>query len=157
MKTALSVFLCILVFELTGRADPLIACSATIICMKQTVYYSYKKGIDRLIGTLLGGGIGLIFLLIKNGLLEVLPTASVVAALGIFVVIYLCNLVNKSDAIVISSIVFLAIIVGADGKSPYLYAFDRVIDTVIGIVIAVAVNRLIYPMKNDNPPHHTLQ
>ena len=150
IKTALSVFLCILVFELTGRSNPLIACSAAIICMKETVYYSYKKGADRLIGTLLGGIVGLAFLLIKNSLLPVLATQSVIAGLGVFVVIYLCNLLNKSDTAVISSIVFLAIVVGASDTSPFLYALNRVIDTFVGIIIALVVNKAIHPMKSDN-------
>ena len=67
-KTALSVCFCILLYELIGKPNPLFACSAAIICMKETVHYSYQKGVDRLAGTLLGGIVGLVFLLIKNHL-----------------------------------------------------------------------------------------
>ncbi|NMA55560.1 MAG: hypothetical protein GX952_06470 [Firmicutes bacterium] len=146
-KTALSVFLCILLFELIGRPNPLFACSAAIICMKETIRYSYQMGVDRLIGTLLGGLVGLAFLLINNRFS--LPYAeALVAGLGILTVIYLCNLFNKSSAAVISSIVVLAIIIGVGEKSPYLYALDRMLDTAAGIVIALLVNKYIYPHKN---------
>ena len=143
-KTALSVFFCILLFELIGRPNPLFACSAAIICMKETVHYSYKIGVDRLIGTLLGGIVGLVFLL---------TTQSLIGGLGILIVIYLCNLFKKSDASVISSIVFLAIVIGVSEKPPFLYALDRMTDTFVGIIIALLVNKNIYPLKEDeNPP-----
>lgn len=145
VKTALSVFFCILLFELIGRPNPLFACSAAIICMRETVHYSYKKGVDRLIGTLIGGIIGLVFLLIKNNL-AVLPTQSFIAGIGILFVIYMCNLLKKSDASVISSIVFLAIVIGVSDTSPYLYALNRMADTFVGIIIALIVNKSIYPM-----------
>jgi uncharacterized membrane protein YgaE (UPF0421/DUF939 family) len=146
IKTALSVFFCILLFELIGRPNPLFACSAAIICMKETVYYSFKKGVDRLIGTLLGGLVGLVFLLIKNKL-PILYSQSIIGGLGILIVIYLCNLLKKSEATVISSIVFLAIVISASETSPYIYALNRTADTFVGIIIALIVNKSIYPMK----------
>ena len=133
IKTALSVFFCILLFELIGRPNPLFACSTAIICMKETVHYSYKEGVDRFIGTLLGGIVGLTFLLIENRF-KFLASQAIIAGIGVLIVIYLCNILNKSDASVISSIVVLAIIIGVSEKSPYLYALDRVIDTFIGII-----------------------
>jgi uncharacterized membrane protein YgaE (UPF0421/DUF939 family) len=150
-KTALSVFFCILLFELIGRPNPLFACSAAIICMKETVHYSYKIGVDRLIGTLLGGIVGVVFLLIKNNL-ALLHTESVIGGLGILIVIYMCNLFKKSEASVISSIVFLAIVIGVSEKSPFLYALDRMMDTFVGIIIALFVNKSIYPLKEDEKP-----
>lgn len=148
-KTALSVFFCILLFELIGRQNPLFACSAAIICMKETVHYSYQMGVDRLAGTLLGGIVGLVFLLIKSHL-TLLHTEALVAGLGILTVIYLCNLLNKSGSSVISSIVVLAIVIGVGEKSPFLYALDRMFDTFIGIIIALLVNRYIYPYKDND-------
>ena len=148
-KTALSVFFCILLFELIGKQNPLFACSAAIICMKETVHYSYQMGVDRLAGTLLGGIVGLVFLLIKNHL-TLLHTEAMVAGLGILTVIYLCNLLNKSGASVISSIVVLAIVIGVGDKSPFLYALDRMLDTFIGIIIALVVNRYIFPHKDGD-------
>lgn len=148
-KTALSVCFCVLLFELIGKPNPQFACSAAIICMKETVHYSYQKGVDRLVGTLLGGIVGLVFSLIKNHLM-LLHTDAIVAGLGIFTVIYLCNLFNKSGASVISSIVVLAIVIGVGEKSPFLYALDRTMDTFIGIIIALLVNKYIYPFEDGD-------
>jgi uncharacterized membrane protein YgaE (UPF0421/DUF939 family) len=119
--------------------------------MKETVHYSYKEGVDRFIGTLLGGIVGLTFLLIENRF-KFLASQAIIAGIGVLIVIYLCNILNKSDASVISSIVVLAIIIGVSEKSPYLYALDRVIDTFIGIIIALIVNKSVFPLReNENP------
>ncbi|HKM40077.1 MAG TPA: aromatic acid exporter family protein [bacterium] len=148
IKTALSVFLCVLLFDFIGRPNPLFACSAAIICMKETVRYSYRKGADRLIGTLLGGAVGLVFLLLKTKL-TLLYGEAILAGLGIFTVIYLSNLVDKKETSIISSIVVVAIVIGAREKSPFLYAFDRMVDTSVGIVIALLVNKYVFPYKNN--------
>lgn len=152
IKTALSVFLCVLLFELIGRPNPLFACSAAIICMKETVFNSYKSGVDRLVGTLIGGVVGLVFLLIKN-YLSLFPTQSVIVGIGIVIVIYLCTLLQKSDTTVISCIVFLAIVISVSEISPYLYAANRMLDTFVGIIVALIVNRSIYPLgETESPP-----
>jgi len=149
IKTALSVFFCILLFELIGRPNPLFACSAAIICMKETVHSSYQIGVERVVGTLLGGIIGLVFLLIKNHL-AILPTQSLVGGIGVFIAIYMCNMFNKNNSVVISSIVVLSIIIGVTDKPPHIYAFDRTMDTLAGIIIALLVNKYIYPLKEEN-------
>lgn len=90
----------------------------------------------------------MVFLLIKNNL-ALMPTQSLIGGLGILIVIYMCNLMQKSDTAVISSIVFLSIIIGVSEKSPYLYALDRIMDTFVGIIITLLVNKSIYPLKED--------
>ncbi len=117
--------------------------------MKETVHYSYRIGMDRLIGTLLGGLVGLVFLLIKN-YTALYYIEAVVAGAGIFIVIYLCNVFNKSNVSVISSIVVLAIVIGAGSKSPFVYALGRTLDTLVGVIIALLVNKHVYPRKEDN-------
>ncbi len=82
--------------------------------------------------------------------LALLHTEAIVAGLGILTVIYLCNLFNKAGASVISSIVVLAIVIGVGEKSPFLYALDRMLDTFIGIIIALVVNRYIFPHKDGD-------
>jgi uncharacterized membrane protein YgaE (UPF0421/DUF939 family) len=89
--------------------------------------------------------------LVKNNL-TLLNTESTIGGLGVLIVIYFCNLFKKSGASVISSIVFLAIVIGVSEKSPFLYALDRMMDTFIGIIIALLVNIGIYPMKEEDKP-----
>lgn len=66
IKTSLSVFLCLLLFELINRGNSIFACIAAVICMQNTVVDSMEKGIARVIGTVIGGFLGALSLFIIN-------------------------------------------------------------------------------------------
>ena len=59
IKTAIAVFLCLLLAFIFNRTDNLFACIASIICLKPT----YNKGMELFIGTLTGGAVRYPFLL----------------------------------------------------------------------------------------------
>ena len=58
IKTAISVCICLILFS----KDPFFAAIASIMCMQDTVEHSLKIATNRVVGTLLGGLLGLIFL-----------------------------------------------------------------------------------------------
>ena len=60
IKTAFSVFICIALFNLFKRDNAFYACIAAVICMKDTYENSLSIGINRLLGTFLGGLLGII-------------------------------------------------------------------------------------------------
>lgn len=64
---------------------------------------------------------------------------------GLIVVIYLGNLLKWHKPIPIAGIVFIAIMVSLNGKNPVQYSINRIIDTFIGIMVAVAVNYFVWP------------
>ena len=47
IKTAISVFLCLVLFESVNRDNSFYACIAAIICMQQTVENTFSKEIGR--------------------------------------------------------------------------------------------------------------
>lgn len=143
IKTAVSVFLCLLLFNIIKRDNSFYACIAAIICMQQTVENTFSKGVSRIIGTIIGGVVGIILLIIvetyivESAYLFLIP-------LGIIILIEICVLLKQNDAASICCIVFLSILINHRYIGDYLlYAFDRVIDTSIGIIIAVVVNRYL--------------
>lgn len=150
IKSAISVFLCLVIFP----EIPFFACLTAVICLQDTVANSVKTGIHRGGGTILGGFIGLVFLLfcklisynIPNYLLSKL-LIYIIISLGIIVVIYSCNLLNQSGAINISCIVFLAVTTAHAYEEPLYYALDRTIQTLFGILISILVNKYITPPK----------
>lgn len=146
LKTAFSVLLCILLFEIINRPFPFYACIAAVICVKDTWQNSFTIGKNRLIGTCIGGIIGILFIFISQTV-HFLNTQSIITALGIIVVIHICNLVNKPGSTVIACIVLIAIMVNLKGTGPYIYALNRILDTFIGVIIALLVNRYVYPIK----------
>lgn len=140
IKTAISVFICISIFQLLNRPYPFYACIAAVICMKNNFQNSFVIGKNRMIGTTIGGAIGLALTLIFG-------THSIVVGFGIVLVIYLCNLCKQSDSIVIACIVFIAIMTNLKGTPSYIYATNRVIDTFIGINVSILVN--VFPRIKD--------
>lgn len=147
LKTALAVFLCMILFQITGRGSAFFACIATVICMKDTVEGSYSIGKNRLFGTLLGGIIGVI--IIK--LLAMLPYSEnikpVITSLGVIAVIYACNIVKKPASINIACIVLLGIMCSYGPDDSYYYAINRMFDTAIGVIVSIIINQYITPPK----------
>lgn len=140
LKTAISVCICLILF----RADPFYSAIASVICMQGTVENSVKSGINRLIGTLLGGVTGVILLSFTRyfNFEVIIP---LITGLGIIFVIYTCNLIKKPASCTISCIVLIAIMIAPETSNPLFYASRRTIETALGILVAVLVNKYINP------------
>lgn len=124
------------------REYPIYACVAAVITMQSTVHDSVKKGISRVVGTLMGGALGLLFLFICNYLGQ--PILEILfATIGVILCIHFCNLLSSSDSGPISCVVLLIILVTTNEADPIFYALDRIFDTIGGIIIAVGVNRFL--------------
>ena len=147
LKTALAVSLCMITFKAFHRTDSFYACIACVVCMKDTVYNSFHMGKNRLIGTFLGGLLGILFIYLSTLIPLLFNITSLITGLGIIIAIYVCTLLNKPASVTICCIVFISIIVNHPGKASYSYAICRCIDTAIGIIIAVFINKFIHPPK----------
>ena len=90
---------------------------------------------------------------------ELLPSVNTVrstivfyALLGIFagVVIYSTVLFNIQQYALFSTVVFLGIAMfHAEDANPYIHVFNRTMDTIIGVGIAIVVNSLHFPRTRD--------
>ena len=143
LKTSLSVFICIIVFELLGRSSAFFACIAAMMCMQDTVENSY-----RMLGTFLGAIVGLLLIAIFNVLsIQHFIVYALLTAIGTTIAIFLCILFNCKGAINSACIVVFAIMTNLKGVGSYDYAFNRILDTFIGVIIAIIINRLVYPYQ----------
>jgi uncharacterized membrane protein YgaE (UPF0421/DUF939 family) len=152
VKTALSVFICMAVYHLaaplgyTTNFDAFLACTAAVICMQDSVEKSFKSGRNRLEGTGIGALLGMSFLyidmLFSNDYLILAMTA-----LGIVALITVCNLLRLSDSIVIACVVFLVIVLGQTVNGPFISSVQRLLDTAVGVVIAIAINHFVKKPK----------
>jgi uncharacterized membrane protein YgaE (UPF0421/DUF939 family) len=167
IKTAVSVMLCITFFELVSLNDfftlsskienvwaPFYACTAAVICLQGTALKSLKLGIVRLIGTGIGGIVG-ILLLFADQYIKVGHYNVLLVGLGILVCIFISNITKQQDASAIACVVFVAIFINHNQDDRYIYAVLRMIETVIGIIIAVGINKLLnkpsfFKIKNKN-------
>ena len=147
IKTAIAASFCLILYHLLGREDGVVlACIAVFICMQDSVDKSWKVGIDRAWGAILGGFFGSLVTLTQ--MMERNLTATVVAAFfGIVLLIFLCNLLKISGSIVMCLSTFVIIVFGqrvVDGYAPWFLAINRTVDTLVGIVVAVVVNMLLF-------------
>lgn len=151
IKSGIAVFLCLLLLP----NEPFFACLTAVICLQDTVYNSIYTGINIVAGTILCASFGLVFLFLFRSL-EVHMLNQYIAkiviyliiASGIILMIYLCNLLKRPGAINITCIAFLGVTTAHAYSDPLFYASNRIIETLLGIVISILVNKLITP-----PPH----
>ncbi|MCE1253782.1 MAG: aromatic acid exporter family protein [Anaerolineae bacterium] len=141
-KTALAVGFCVFLSQIFRLEYPFYAAIAAIISLESSLTTSFKAGRNRLFGTLVGALVGLLFA-------SIAPNNAILCGLGIIVIISILNRFNWNSAISIAGIVFIAIMVNLNGHNPFLYGMNRMIDTAIGIIVALMVNFLIFPRRFD--------
>lgn len=143
IKTALAIFLCLLTMELMDEKFSSYSAVVAIVCMQKDWYNSVQVAKDRSIGTLIGALFGLIayLLIFYLNLGEITILAYLVIALMMVILIMTTISLNGSEIIAITCIIFLSVATFQDTDTNiYYFAIRRVIDTFIGIVIALVVN-----------------
>ncbi len=152
VKTAVAVALCLAVGVVFRRESIFYACIAAVICMQPTVEKTFLAGAHRFIGTLLGAAVGLL-VLVLSGLLPYGHTVTYVflIPLAMILSIYLCLVIDRKDAVPICCVIYLGVVTSFSGPLPGagLFVLARVIDTTIGIGIAVLVNKFIFPRRGS--------
>lgn len=154
VKTAVAVTVCFFLFlpfwvrVPAGEPDPLenvgpfYACIAAVICMQGTVAQSVRQGVSRVIGTCIGGAVGLCVLLVDDAVGLPVVTGLLMGA-GIILTLWLCNLLKRPAACSIACVVVCVVMLNHGGPDRYLYTLFRVLETLVGIGAAVGVNHLL--------------
>ena len=132
LKTAVSAFICIILFKVLHRGSPMLAVLSAVFSLRTDHKQTWKFGISRFYGNMSGGVLAIILL---QSYLLLVP-------LGIILLILFCNRFNKT-AVINSSATFLVIFYNIEAAVNVEYAIQRVLDTLIGAVIAMIVNRLL--------------
>ncbi len=145
IKTTLSVFLCLLLFDLISRENSIYACVAAVICMQNTIVDSLEKGVSRVLGTIVGGLVGIFVLFVVSEVFVVSEEMMIfIIPLGIILLIEICVMIDQKQAVVISCVVYLSILISKNRDGGYvLYTVNRVLDTSVGIIIALLVNKYV--------------
>ena len=144
IKTLIALNLALLIsYFRPGESLPLSSAIAAIICLQQDVQETKEVGINRALGTIIGGICGLLYLLVVPP--HFFPKAIELSIICIItsIIIWIMSMADKPKAIVITAIVFLSITVNhVDSVNlPYSYAFNTTFDTMIGVLIAFLINR----------------
>ncbi|WP_303865137.1 aromatic acid exporter family protein [Alkalibaculum bacchi] len=137
-KTSLAVFICIIVYHIFHWENSFFAVIAAILSMEISIISSFKVGRDRVMGTILGAIVGLGFALIH-------PGDALLSALGMMIIITICNVFHWNKSISIAGVVFISIMLNIGGLEAVEYSINRIVDTSIGILIGLVINYLIAP------------
>ncbi|MBQ1422951.1 MAG: FUSC family protein [Lachnospiraceae bacterium] len=152
IKTAVAVFLCLVIYILRGYQGMVVQSAiAAIICMQPYADSSKRVAVNRVISTVMGGLWGLLFLLLMEqipGITSHMLLVYLCMALGVLLVLYTCVLLKITDSAALAAIVFMCVIVTYPNvEAPLQQTFDRILDTIIGVCVAVFVNIVRLPAK----------
>lgn len=155
IKSAIAVALCYLVSFLRGNSGIVFYSQlAALWCMQVYVVNTRNNAIQRTIGTIIGALYGLLFLLVKQQVFIPGPMEELIDALAIslmlIAVLYTTVLIKKKQASYFSCVVFLSIVVNhMTDANPYLFVWNRFLDTMIGIAIGIGVNCFSLPKEKQ--------
>ena len=157
VRTVIGIFLCYLVyFLLGGRGNVFFAVLAVLQCIQPYMKSSVDMAKQRFIGTFIGAAWGLVFSFLTQAIFFFSTTEHLyrylLIALFAGVVLYTSVAFQFKDVAGFSAIVFLSIATDPlVGQAPFFLVSGRFIDTMIGVMIAIAVNSFHFPRdRNTN-------
>ncbi len=146
IKTSIAVTISITLAYIFKLNSPFFVGVAAVIAMQGNLVDSYRMGRDRVLGTILGAAVGLLGSLISAG-------NPIVIGIGIIIIIQICNKLEWNKSISIATIVFISIIMNVEQGKELYYSLNRILDTMVGIIVAVIVNFVISPPLTKNRIH----
>lgn len=154
IKSAVAVFFCLLIYMLRDYKGLVTQSTvAAIICIQPYRSDGIEASANRIIGTLVGAGWGLLFLISADYLTShsihfPMLIIYMIMSAGIVVTLYTTVFLKKTDAASLSAIVFICIVgTYPDLEMPFILTRDRIIDTFIGILVAGLVNSINLPRQ----------
>ncbi len=161
IKTAVAVVVCYLIFlpfallpdgHLLRHISAANACIAAVICMQSSIEQSLSLGVSRIVGTILGGLVGLVGLLLDGWLGRTSLFTGLVLGGAVVLALWLCLLIKQPAACVMACVVLCVIMLAQTGADRYFYVIFRVVESIMGIAVALAVNLLLPNHHRDETP-----
>lgn len=155
LKTVVAVFLCLLTGIVRKSDTAFYAAIAAVLCVQRTSEDSFREAFNREVATVTGGICGMLVLVFERNIYCV--TYEVLRCLLLSVllipIINLSVLIKQEKGTFLMCVVFLSITVthGNDGN-PLAFGMARIIDTTVGIVIALDINRFSF-CRSKEPSH----
>ena len=145
IKTALAATICALIYFPFSR-NPTFACIGAIFGMGRDLEDSKRNGGNRLFGTVIGGLLGMLlyFLYIQirpEG--GVHPLLFVFLFIGVIILVLICQALVLPGAIQPAGVVLCIILFNTPVDAYIAYSLNRILDTAIGVVIAIIINVVV--------------
>lgn len=163
IKSGIATVLCFIVaYFRRGEGIVFYSLLSALWCMQGYRANTRWNAIQRLVGTIIGALYGLLFLLIirkiemmKQGWVgeteKIFIVQAVLVSVFIVIVLYTTVLLKQKQASYFSCVVFLSISVNhVVDTVPYLFVWNRFLDTCIGIGVGILVNDFSLFLKKRN-------
>lgn len=139
-KTALAAAVSYFVAYKIGLQFTPLASIAAIVCMQPTVHESFSASRNRFFATFIGSLLGV-------ALQYIHPGSTIFMGVGVLLMLYICKLFNWKDASALACIILVTIMAGGSLVLDEIVwgAVDRLVNTFIGIVVALIINIAIPP------------
>lgn len=146
IKTVLSVLICLCIARLINYDSPYFACIASVIVMKSTPELSFKFGKSRIIGSLFGAFFAALFVVITKvlGISDESFLYVVLISIVLMLDLTLVKIMGFSEnATSLSAILVLSVLMSHNQDMTEMlgYITMRMIETIVGVSIAVVVNK----------------
>ena len=152
LKTGIAVFICLIIYALRGyegqemRAE---AAITAIICMQPYVSSTRQYALNRITGSLIGAGWGLLFLILLYnfpGFGEQRVVLFILMSVGVMLSLYTSVLFHRTESSALSAIIFLWLVITyPDVDQPFLRTANRLLDLLTGILATILVNSFRLP------------
>ena len=142
IKTVIAVFVCSIIGWLRGEMT-FFSMIAAVLCMQKSAEKTFTTSFNRIMGTAVGGLYGVMVLFIETQVhaQKIMPLYCLIVSLMLIPVILTAIVIKKPSTAAFACVVFLSTTIYHVGDAdPYTYALNRMLDTAIGIVVALVVN-----------------
>lgn len=156
IKTVVAVFLCGLL-AFFRSASGFYSMIAAVVCIQNSAGKTIESSVNRMIGTLLGGimGVLVVYSLDTLGVLYIELLRYAVLSVMLIPIIKLCLTIKKPGCAAMACIVFLCVTVNHSvGDTPAIYSIDRLFETMVGVALACAIDILL-PYQSVPQPVRT--
>ena len=148
IKTCVAILIALILYEVLNKTGVTFALITILICMQGSVEKSLEESKSRIVGAILGACFGTIFLFFSLYFHNVVLFYTF-CIFGLMMLIHLFYIFGLQKSIVIAATVYLSIFLNVSSDVYLiLYSASRALDIVLGIVIALCVNRFLYKPKD---------
>lgn len=153
VKSAFAVGLCLFIYSVLGlEGIPFFLVIAALQGLQPYQREVKEVAVRNVIGTLVGAACSLLILIIEIFVLQPMGADpfwfSFFVTLGVAIALYSAVVLGHGESAYFSAVVYLCIImVHLDNQSPFGYVFQRLVETLCGIGIGMAVNEIHVPRR----------
>ncbi len=130
-KTGIAAGVALYISQLVGTQSPFFSVIAAVVALQPTVHESINVSKQRMLGTILGISVGVAFAYIAVG-------NPIAVSLGVIVILAVSNYIGWTASSVLACIAFASL--ATKPGDPISAGAFRILDTFIGVTVAILVN-----------------